>query len=163
MAARADRPVIVLRGSHDNQTARPVRGRVVVALGEGAEERAVVGYAAEEARLRGVPLEAVRAWKVPALEPVGHPLLAGYPAPVHEERATEALKAALANLPPSATVRARTAEGHARRVLAAASHEADLLVIGVRRHPGHYMSQLGRTAHAVLHHSACPVALVPHG
>ncbi|MDF3142987.1 universal stress protein, partial [Streptomyces sp. T21Q-yed] len=56
----------------------------------------------------------------------------------------------------------RTVEGHARRVLVDASHEADLLVVGARRREGHFGLQLGRVAHAVLHHSACPVAVVPH-
>ncbi|MEU3844377.1 universal stress protein [Streptomyces sp. NPDC028635] len=162
VAARAECPVVVLRGSHDNQAAGAVRGRVVVGVGDGAEVRAVVAFAAEEARLRGVPLHAVRAWKRPAHEPVGHPLLAGEPAQAYEQRAADALEDALAALAPEPAVFRRTAEGHARRVLAAASHDADLLVVGVRRRPDHYAPHLGRTAHAVLHHSACPVAVVPH-
>lgn len=162
VAARADCPVVVLRGSHDNQAAAALRGRVVVGVGDGAEVRAVVTFAAEEARLRGVPLHAVRAWKCPAHEPVDHPLLAGAPAQAYEQRAADALEDALAALPPEPTAFRRTAEGHARRVLAAASHDADLLVVGVRRRPDHYTTHLGRTAHAVLHHSACPVAVVPH-
>ncbi|TGN73574.1 hypothetical protein E5082_31585 [Streptomyces griseoluteus] len=35
-----------------------------------------------------------------------------------------------------------------------------MLVVGARRGEGHYGLQLGRVAHAVLHHSACPVAVV---
>lgn len=55
----------------------------------------------------------------------------------------------------------RTVEGPARRVLLAASHKADLLVLGARRNPGHIGLQLARVAHAVLHHAACAVAVVP--
>ncbi|MFK4104264.1 universal stress protein [Streptomyces sp. NPDC019531] len=162
VAANADCPVIVLRGSHDNQATPPVRGRVVVGVGEDAKESAAVRFAAEEARRRGVQLEAVRAWRCPAHETTDHPLLAGEPARLHEERAVEELEAALQDVPADIDVRRRTVEGHARRVLLDASHEADLLVVGVRRRQGHLGLQLGRVAHAALHHSACPVAVVPH-
>ncbi|CAM5566059.1 universal stress protein [Streptomyces aurantiogriseus] len=162
VAAHADCPVIVLRGSHDNQATPPVRGRVVVGIGEEAKASAVVKFAYEEAQRRGVPLEAVRAWRCPAHETTDHPLLAGEPARLHEERAVEELEAALQDVPADIDVRRRTVEGHARRVLLDASHEADLLVVGARRREGHFGLQLGRVAHAALHHSACPVAVVPH-
>ncbi|CAL9649963.1 universal stress protein [Streptomyces sp. enrichment culture] len=159
VAAHADCPVVLVRGRHDNQA---VRGRVVVGVGDGAEETAVVGFAAREARSRGVPLVAVRAWRRPAHEPVGHPLLVGGPALARESQAAEALESALAEVPPDVDLRRRTVEGPARRVLASASYDADLLVVGLRRHAGRYGLQLGRVAQAVLHHSACPVAVVPH-
>ncbi|MFD9434296.1 universal stress protein [Streptomyces sp. NPDC060002] len=47
------------------------------------------------------------------------------------------------------------------QVLLKASHEADLLLVGARRNPGHLGLQPGRVAHAVLHHSAYAVAVVP--
>ncbi|MEU3341787.1 universal stress protein [Streptomyces sp. NPDC002144] len=156
VAAHAHSPVIVVRGSHDNQARRPVGGRVL--LGVGDDGGAALRFAAEEARLRAVPLEAVRAWRWPAHETTDHPLLAGEPARLHEERAVEALEAALRDAPADVDVHRRTVEGHARRVLADLSRHADLLVVGTKRPHGH----LGRVAHAVLHHSACPVAVVPH-
>ncbi|MFE9023967.1 universal stress protein [Streptomyces sp. NPDC007808] len=162
VAAHADCPVIVLRGSHDNQATPPVHGRVVVGIGDEAKESAVVRFAAEEARRRGVPLEAVRAWRSPAHETTDHPQLAGEPARLHEQQAAEELEAALQDVPANVSVRRRTVEGHARRVLVDASHEADLLVVGARRREGLFGLQLGRVAHAALHHSACPVAVVPH-
>lgn len=58
-------------------------------------------------------------------------------------------------------VHRRTAEGPARKVLLDASATTDLLVVGVRRQSGHPGLQLGRVAHTVLHHAACPVAVVP--
>ncbi|MDH6522184.1 universal stress protein [Streptomyces sp. SAI-090] len=162
VAAQADCPVIVLRGTHDNQSTPPVHGRIVVGVGKDVKESAAVRFAAEEARRRGVPLEAIRAWRCPAHESTDHPLLASEPARLHEERAAEELEAALQDLPPDADVHRRTVEGHARRVLADASHSADLLVVGANRRDGHVGLQLGRVSHAVLHHSACPVAIVPH-
>ncbi|MFE3328886.1 universal stress protein [Streptomyces sp. NPDC059176] len=162
VAAHADCPVIVLRGSHDNQATPPVHGRIVVGVGEDAKGSAAVRFAAEEARWRGVPLEAVRAWRCPVHEPGGYPLMLGEPTRQYEERAVEELEGALQDLPADVEVRRRTVEGHARRALVDASHSADLLVVGASRREGHLGLQLGRTAHAVLHHSACPVAIVPH-
>ncbi|WP_367319997.1 universal stress protein [Streptomyces sp. HUAS ZL42] len=163
VAARADCPVIVLRGSHDNQATPPVHARVVVGVGEDPKESAALRFAVEEARRRGVPLEAVRAWRCPAHETTGHPLPAGEPARLHEERAAEELEAALQDVPDDVEVRRRTVEGHARRVLVDASYDADLLVVGARRSEGRFGLQLGRVANAALHHSACPVVVVPHG
>ncbi|WP_406423016.1 universal stress protein [Streptomyces sp. NBC_00873] len=160
VAGHAHCPVIVLRGSHDNRVRTGAR-RIVLGVGEKPADAAAVRFAVEEAQRRGVPLEAVRAWRCPAHETTDHPLMAGEPARLHEERAVEELEAALQDAPADADVHRRTVEGHARRVLLDASADADLLVVGARRREGHYGLQLGRVAHAVLHHSACPVAVVP--
>ncbi|MEV8127818.1 universal stress protein [Streptomyces sp. NPDC085944] len=91
---------------------------------------------------------------------VEHPLLAGTPEQAHEERAAKEPEASLADAPADVRLRRHTAEGPARRVLLTASHEADPLVVG-RRRPGQFGHRLGRVAHTLLHHSACPVAVVP--
>ncbi|MBE8471986.1 universal stress protein [Streptomyces justiciae] len=163
VAAHADCPVIVLRGNHDTKAAHGTHGRVVMGVGEDPEEAAAVRrFAYEEARRRAVPLDAVRAWRCPAHETTDHPLLADAPARLHEEEAAKALTEALGDAPPDVEARPRTVEGPARRVLVDASEGADLLVVGAKRRTGHLGLQLGRVAHAALHHSACPVAVVPH-
>ncbi|MEU7383180.1 universal stress protein [Streptomyces sp. NPDC042207] len=159
VAAHADCPVIVIRGSHDNQARVPVHGRVVVGVGD--RSAAAVRFAAEEALRRAAELEAVRAWRCPAHEALDHPLIGGEPERVYEERAADALESALRDVPPEVKVRRRTAEGPARRVLLDASPGADLLVAGTRRRSGRFGLQLGRVAHTALHHAACPVAVVP--
>ncbi|AVZ71378.1 universal stress protein [Streptomyces lunaelactis] len=161
VAARADCPVIVLRGSHDNQANSAMRGPVVLGVGEEPENSAAVRFAFQEAAERRVPLEAVRAWRCPGYETTDHPLMAGEPARLHEERAVQTLDAALREAPEGVELHRRTAEGPARKVLLDASADAGLLVVGARRRHGHFGLQLGRVAHAVLHHSACPVAVVP--
>ncbi|MFE2422982.1 universal stress protein [Streptomyces hokutonensis] len=161
VAAHADCPVIVLRGSHDNRAGSGTHGRVVVGVGEDGKESPAVRFAAEEARRRGVPLEAVRAWRCPAHETTDHPLMSGEPARLHEERAVEALDAAVADVPADVELHRRTVEGNARRVLLDAAADADLLVVGAKRRDVTFGLQLGRVAHAVLHHSSCPVAVVP--
>ncbi|QFQ98100.1 universal stress protein [Streptomyces phaeolivaceus] len=161
VAGHAHCPVVVVRGSHDNQTLPATHDRVVVGVGEQPAASAAVRFAAEEARRRGAELEAVRAWRCPAHETTDHPLLAGGPARLHEQQAAEALEKALQDVPDGVEVRRRTAEGHARTVLVDASRDADLLVLGARRRQRHFGLQLGRVAHGVLHHSACPVVIVP--
>ncbi|MET7695719.1 universal stress protein [Streptomyces sp. NPDC005483] len=157
VAGHAHCPVIVVRGSHDNQARSGRHRRIVVGVGE----KAAVGFAVEEAERRGVPVEAIRAWRCPAHESTDHPLLVGEPARLHEEQAVETLDAALRGVSADAGLDRRTVEGPAGEVLVAASHHADLLVVGARRRPRHFGLQLGRVAHRVLHHSTCPVAIVP--
>ncbi|WP_406375512.1 universal stress protein [Streptomyces sp. NBC_00647] len=161
VAARADCPVIVLRGSHDNQVRAGARGRVVVGVGEKAADSAALRFAVQEAKLRHATLDAVRAWRCPAHETTDHPLLAGEPARLHALHASDVLDQALEDVPADLDLKRRTVEGPARRVLLDASYNADLLVVGARRNPGHLGLQLGRVAHTVLHHAACAVAVVP--
>ncbi|MEU6465791.1 universal stress protein [Streptomyces sp. NPDC046976] len=158
VAARAHCPVIVLRGGPER---RATPGRVVLGVAGKEAGPAAVRFAAEEAALRGVPLEAVRAWRRPAHSSTGHPLLAGGPAQAQEQEAAEALEEALRDVPEGLEQHRRTAEGHARDVLVDASRDAGLLVVGARRRTGRFGLQLGRVAHGVLHHAACPVAVVP--
>jgi nucleotide-binding universal stress UspA family protein len=164
VAARAHCPVIVLRGGHADRADAGMRQRIVLGVGEEPNSSAAVRFAFQEAEERRVDLEAVRAWRCPAHETTDHPLLAGEPAHLHEQRATETLEAALRDAAadhPSVRLHRRVVEGPARKVLLDAAADADLLVVGARRRQGHFGLQLGRVAHAVLHHSACPVAVVP--
>ncbi|MET9893238.1 universal stress protein [Streptomyces sp. NPDC006465] len=166
VAARAHCPVIVLRGGHDNQARAGRHRRVVLGVGDPSHGDAATRFAFREAAERGVPLEAVRAWRSPAHETTDHPPTTGEPVRPHEQRAADILDEALSGAAadrPAVDVRRRTVEGTARKVLLDASTEADLLVVGVRRHDsqGRIGMQLGRVAHAALHHAACPVAVVP--
>ncbi|MEV0938676.1 universal stress protein [Streptomyces phaeochromogenes] len=164
VAARADCPVIVLRGSHDSQADAGMRRPIVLGVGEDAHSTEAVRFAFQEAEERRVALEAVRAWRCPSHESAEHPLLAGDPAHHHEQRAVETLEAVLRDVVaahPSVELRRRVVEGTTREALLDASADAGLLVVGARRRQGHFGLQLGRVAHAVLHHSACPVVVVP--
>jgi nucleotide-binding universal stress UspA family protein len=51
---------------------------------------------------------------------------------------------------------------HPAYALVHASQRADLLVLGRRSSPRAAERRLGPVAHAVLHHSRCPVVVVPH-
>ncbi len=162
VAARAVCPVIVVRGEKRNRQGG--YGRVVVGVADPTQSSAAVRFALREAEARGCDLDAVRAWRRPAHEHVDHPLIVDDAAGVREEHALALLTDALAEAVrehPGTDVNRRTVEGPAHHVLQEASTHADLLVVGARRRHGHLGLQLGRVAHALLHHAACPVAVVP--
>lgn len=164
VAARADCPVIVLRGSHDHRRVPRTYQRIVLGVAEEPGNAAAVRFAFEEAAARYAALQAVRAWRSPGHQASDHLLPAGEPDRHDEQQAAKALEAALSDAAadhPSVRVRRRTIEGPAHQVLLDATSTADLLVVGARRRHGRSGLQLGRVAHAVLHHSACPVAVVP--
>ncbi|MGK3941018.1 nucleotide-binding universal stress UspA family protein [Streptomyces canus] len=156
VAARAVCPVVVVRGEEPNL--RGSLGRVVVGVGEVADSAGAVRFAAREAQARGCALTAVRAWRRPAREQGDDPLVAD------DTRAGSELEDALRDAVrehPDLSVHRHTVEGPAHRALLDAAADADLVVVGAVRGHGHFGLQLGRAAHTLLHHSACPVAVVP--
>ncbi|WNM36547.1 universal stress protein [Streptomyces sp. Li-HN-5-11] len=162
VAARAACPVVVVRGAAPNRQGD--LGRVVVGVGDPVRSAGAVRFAVREAETRGSAVTAVRAWRIPAQEPVNHMLIADDAARLREERAAAGLDDALSEVArdhPQVDIRRRPVEGPAHEVLLKASAEADLVVVGAPRRHGHAGLQLGRVAHALLHHSACPVAVVP--
>ncbi|MCM3263850.1 universal stress protein [Streptomyces thermoviolaceus] len=160
VAAHAACPVIVVRGDQDPPARLSAQGRIVV--GAGDTSGAAVRFAAEEADRRGSVLEVVMARRRPAAhEPVGRRGTAAAPDHAPGRRAAEALEAALRDIPEGVTIQQRLVDGPARHVLLDLASTADLLVIGAGRRAGHAGLPLGRVAHTVLHHSPCPVAVVP--
>jgi nucleotide-binding universal stress UspA family protein len=161
VAARAVCPVIVVRGMEQNRQGS--FQRVVVGVGDSPEGSAAVRFAFHEAEARGCALHVVRAWRCPMRESAD---LSGDAAREHRERAerilSDALRGAAADHRPVRVFRDVT-EGPAHKVLVDASAKADLLVVGAPRRHGHPDLQLGRVAHALLHHAACPVAVIPQG
>lgn len=163
VAARAVCPVVVVRGEEQNREG--AFGRVLLAVGDPAEGSAAARFAFREARVRNAEVHAVRTWLCPAERHAGRPLLAHEaPTLLYEEQATTVLNEVLDRVErehEDTTCRRDVVEGPAHRVLLDASARSDLLVVGALRRPDHTGLQLGRVSHAVLHHSACPVAVVP--
>jgi len=63
---------------------------------------------------------------------------------------------------PAVTVTETVVEGHTAAELVRAADRASLVVVGRRAGDGHRGPCLGAVTHALLHHAACPVAVVPH-
>ncbi|MEV3858158.1 universal stress protein [Streptomyces sp. NPDC050095] len=162
VAASAHCPVIVIRG--ERAAIDGAHGRVLLGVGENLAGADAVRFALGEARARGSELDTVRAWRCPAHESADEPRLAIDPAKHHEALAELSLDTALHGIVeeyPDVSVRRETVEGPARKVLVQRSAAADLVVVGARRRHGHFGLQLGRVGHTLLHHAACPVAVVP--
>ncbi len=160
VAARARCPVVVVRGRWNGGQERP---RVVLGVSDRGEGKAAAAFALREAELSGGRLEAVRAWRRSARAMTGDRAAHDEVARLRGE-AEAAVEEALydaATEHRSVGVTPFTVEGSPRAALLNAAPGADLLVVGARRRSGGFGWQLGPVNHAVLHHSPCPVAVVP--
>ncbi|MFI6875525.1 universal stress protein [Streptomyces sp. NPDC050400] len=160
VAAHAETPVIVVRGNDKNVDG----GFGQITLGVGPPERAaaVAEFALREADLRGCAVLALRAWRCPAHELPDYPNTDFEAHVVHAENELTAALRDVRKTHPTVTVHATAQEGRARDALVESSALSDLLVVGARRRSSALGLQLGPVGHAALHHSACPVAVVPH-
>ncbi|NGN64525.1 universal stress protein [Streptomyces sp. A7024] len=157
VAARADCPVVVVRGA---RTAGTGPRRIAVGVGEAEESRAALEFAFRLAAADDATVEAVRAWpRQGRAEPRHRTCAPSAPAP-WETRARTTLDTALRTATrrhQQVPVRRITAAGPARDVLLLAASAADLLVVGAHRRA----PDLGCLNHALLQHASCPVAVVP--
>lgn len=162
VAARAVCPVVVVRGTGGER--QGASGGVTLGVGDETGSAEAVRFAVREAEVRDCALTAVHAWRTPSQEPTDHMLIADDAARLREERAAAVLDSALreAVREHPGIVHRRPVEGTAHRVLLEAAAGAELIVVGAQRRHGHFGLQLGRVAHTLLHHSPCPVAVVPH-
>ncbi|MFD6230296.1 universal stress protein [Streptomyces sp. NPDC060232] len=165
--AAAECPVVSVRSPHGRPVALPELGEVVVGQQGGVEESAeVLRVAFEAAAVRKVPLRAVRAWSLPpvyAYSP-GSMWIAeqfGGLEPYEKAALEQALEPWRLRYPDVEVVE-HVERGSAGHVLLTASSDAQLLVVGRRVRESSVGARIGSVAHAVLHHAACPVAVVPH-
>ncbi|MFF5636020.1 universal stress protein [Streptomyces sp. NPDC012825] len=177
LAASAPCPLVVV--PHETRTTAlgdgPGAGRVLMGLHPEESPDEVPAFAFEEAHHRGVPLEAVTAFRPPppqaALLAVPSPALqVPPPLPLADgteelvrgaEREQEERLRPFAARWPDVELRAVVVPGDAAGRLVEGSRDAGLVVVG--RHHRHRLGSLlvGSVAHAVLHGAHCPVAVVP--
>jgi nucleotide-binding universal stress UspA family protein len=166
-------------GMHDDEeflyAARPpaqpevVRGaRVVVAVDGSAGSRAALRFALEDAARRGVPVEAVIAYRLPESRGDDTGIGSAEEARLRvtlqsrcEEQVRAAVEEAARGLAgPRPDVQIRAALGPPAAVLVRESHGADLLVVGSRGHGGFASMLLGSTSIQPVMHATCPVTVV---
>jgi nucleotide-binding universal stress UspA family protein len=155
VAAHAACPVVITRG------AQQTSGDVVVGVDGSVADDAPLRFAFHEASLRGADLRAVHAWNRPALPDHAVVLLSdtGPEENAHAQMLDEALSA-WSRKYPTVTVHRQLTTDPAATAIVEVSRRAQLVVLGARgqsRLPGR---RLGSISHAVLHHAACPVAVV---
>ncbi|MFJ2866074.1 universal stress protein [Kitasatospora sp. NPDC087314] len=148
-------------GRARSATARPSPGDPPGLALETCEE--VLAFAFETAARRGAPLTAVHSWEPPAgAEYMHFGAIGGL-----EELAAAAAQALEAAVAPwrerYPDVPAATALLHGRAgvTMVEAAANAGLAVVGARRRHNPVGAHLGPVAHALIHHVACPVAVVP--
>jgi nucleotide-binding universal stress UspA family protein len=159
LAAHAACPVLVARGRRDPT------GPVLLGVDGSPANDPAVGFAFEEAALRGVPLVALHAWTQPVPAYPGDMLPVVYDVPEVEGEEARVLAEALAGWCekyPDVVVRRRLVRDRVRPTLIEATDRAQLVVVGTRGRGGFAGLLLGSVSQAVLHHAACPVAIVPH-
>lgn len=143
---------------------------IVVGVDGSEHGKAALRFAREEARLRDARLVALHAWTYVPPAPIAEPGMIPLPAgdlagAVDAEQAAavaaldDAIVAALGD-DPGVGLERRLVEEAPGAALVAASHGADLVVVGTRGRGGLTSALLGSVSHDVVQHAACPVVIV---
>jgi nucleotide-binding universal stress UspA family protein len=159
---------IVIARPEPGEDATPGSGAVVVAVDGSPQARAAIGFAYEEAGLRGAALVAVHTWNDKPL----HHALGVYPPRSNADRIDEQEHRLLdielagwARKYPQVPVRTRVLRGRPapnllRHAAITGEHPALLIVVGSRGRGGFTGLLLGSTSQAVLTHAECSVAIL---
>ena len=149
VAAHGHKPVVVVPRGWEGEHA----ARIVLGVDERHAESQAIGWAFAEAQRRGAPLTALHA-------------VNGYGAPrqvIGEHMELSEALGGWCSRYPDVVVERLPVEASAARALVEATVSAALVVVGARRRKRGFGMILGHVNHAVLHHAACPVAVVPEG
>jgi nucleotide-binding universal stress UspA family protein len=161
LAAHAGCPVVVVR--HTAGAGGPETGRIVVGVDGSHDADRAMRFAFEQASFRGVGVTAVHTYVLPDSTGPGDmlPLVYDEDDLRGEERRllTESV-AGWTDKYPDVDVRRCLAYGTAGGVLIRLSHGAELVVVGSRGRGGFTGLLLGSVSQALIHHAACPVAVV---
>lgn len=160
VAGLVDRPVVLVRAPGTS----PSQGPVVVGVDLRQPVDTVLGFAFEEAARRLARVQVVHAQQLPVYATLGPPMVPDIRptvAPEIQRSLDDLLEPWRAKFPDLAAT-GRVAIGSAGQELVHAAGDAALVVVGRRTRRSALGAHIGSVAHAVLHHSHSPVALVPH-
>ncbi|MEU8120457.1 universal stress protein [Spirillospora sp. NPDC049024] len=161
VASHADRPVIVVRP--DLPPVPPDGERLVVGVDGSPGAESAIGFAFEEAALRGASVTAVCSWwdpsafrgpdRVPFSDPevIRHEAMARFEEDIAPWRTRY----------PQVRLETEFMVDTPRRALLGAAHGAALLVMGARGIGAGPQTLLGPVTQAALQEAPCPVAVVP--
>ncbi|MFE9775312.1 universal stress protein [Streptomyces sp. NPDC005931] len=167
VVARATGPVVLVRADDraaDRQLPPPT-GDVVLGIDVAEACDEVIGFAFEEARLRGARLRAVHAWRAPGPLGLGSGEVGLVSEPAQGEEWLEFLSAVLAvwrDKYPEVDVLETVVADKPAGALVRAATGAGLLVVGHRLPARRVGPRTGPVTHAVIQHVGCPVAVVPY-
>ncbi|MFH8801236.1 universal stress protein [Streptomyces sp. NPDC017936] len=173
--ARCERPVVLVRsaehGEEEPSPERPAPGPpaatdhrdVVLGLDLSKPDSTVIGFAFDAASRRSARLRIVHGWTPPPYHHGGELM-----PDLNEEMAARVRRELSGVLRPwqekypAVETGAQTTVGGAGRHLVDASHDASLVVVGRQIRRAAVGTHIGPVVQALLHHSAAPVAVVPH-
>ncbi|MFE7806750.1 universal stress protein [Streptomyces sp. NPDC057430] len=160
VAGAVERPVVLVRAVGGASTPT---GPVVVGSDVRQPVDAVLGFAFEEAARRRTQVHVVYAQQLPLHAALGPAMVPDISAAVAPEigHSLEKLMDPWRAKYPDVKAAGRVVVGSAGLELVGAAGDAALLVVGRRTRHSALGSHIGSVAHAVLHHSPAPVALVP--
>ncbi|WP_393099857.1 universal stress protein [Streptomyces sp. LN325] len=175
VVARAANPVVLVRAEEPNgsdpRPTEPPFGEVVLGLDLRRPADALLEFAFDAAARRASALTVVHGWTVPAYYGLdagfGYtsgavtPGLGGELAVQETIGLTDALRPWREKFP-GVEVTEKSVSGGAAHHLVEAASGAGLVVIGRRSRDSAIGTHLGPVAHAVMHHAAAPVVVVPH-
>ncbi|WP_067453176.1 universal stress protein [Actinomadura macra] len=161
VAAHADRPVIVVRSGEPH--AEGHGGRLVVGVDGSPAGEAALGFAFEEAELRGASVTAVCSWWDPAVLPGPDRVPFTDPPAVRSEAMARFDQAVTPwrREHPKVPLDTEFVVETPRQALVNAAQGAALLVVGDRGIGSVPPLLLGPVTQAALHQAPCPVAVVP--
>lgn len=176
VVARAERPVVLVRADEqaaDEHEMDPVGipsaatafRPVVLGLDTSHPDEELIRFAFEAARRRDTSLHVVHGWYPPAFFGYGMPVDAELYGSLSVSQAAD-LTGVLRpwrQTYPDIEVVEQSRAGSAAELLIKASREASLVIVGRRVRQTPLCPHIGHVTHAVLHHAAAPVAVVPHG
>jgi nucleotide-binding universal stress UspA family protein len=142
---------------------------VVVGVDGSRSSGAALDLAVQLAAAWGAPVSVVAAWSDPGSEPWTEALgseaaqAALDDARVRAEQVASAALERVRSTHPELSVTASVVQGPADAVLAEASRDAGLVVVGSRGHGGFAGMMLGSVGHGVLRKASSPVAVVRWG
>jgi nucleotide-binding universal stress UspA family protein len=148
--------------------------KIVVGVDGSAGAAQALEWAVAEAALRKAALHVVHAWMVPLIDVIPEPWVIGAPhvgpsdQEVYEHLAAAARKVLDGSLEraralePGLEIVGELTEMRAAPALIAAAGDAELLVVGSRGRGGFSGLLLGSVSAQCVHHSPCPVVVVPN-
>jgi nucleotide-binding universal stress UspA family protein len=155
IAAHAACPTVVVRGGTP-----PADGAVVVGIDGSPVSEAATAFAFEAAAARHAPLVAVHAWQDEMLGTSVELLVDWHAAAAEQHQLLAERLAGWGAKYPDVPVERVVVLDRPAHALRARSVGAQLVVVGSRGRGGFVGTVLGSVSRSVLHHAACPVAIV---
>ncbi|MYX43157.1 universal stress protein, partial [Streptomyces sp. SID89] len=170
VVARSSRPVVLVRAKEqpeDEYLPADDGGCREVVLGLDVQDPCdeVIEFAFEAALARRARLRVVHAWRPPSALGLGPGEVALVDDPFRADEWQGFVSAVLQvwrDKYPDVEVRQSVVREKATTALVRAASGAGLLVVGRRIADRPALARTGPVTHAVIHHVACPVAVVPH-